>query len=185
MEIAETIFEVSAVEARTTFFEKLYVRAFPVFARFAAGLNASFEDTRDVFQDALVIYYQKVVEEGFQPRTTPEAYVVGIAKHLWIRKYHRDSNRVSLDEMERDVAIADDFWPTVNESRLLGFVERTGRKCLELLRRFYYDGIALRDIAAALGYRNEHAATVQKYRCIGKLREAIKTKAIDYEDFLS
>lgn len=185
MEIAETTIEVSAAAPRTTFFEELYRRAFPVFARFAAGLNASFEDTRDVFQDALVIYYQKVVEERFQAKTTPEAYVVGIAKHLWIRKYRRDSHRVSLDDLERDIAVPNDYWPTVNESRLLAFVERTGKRCLELLRRFYYEKVSLRDIAVALGYRTEHAAAVQKYRCIGKLREAIKTKAIDYEDFFS
>ena len=36
----------------------------------------------------------------------------------------------------------------------------------------------------ALGYRDEHSAAVQKFKCIGKMRDSIRSKAMDYEDFL-
>src|SRR5688500_19826541 len=80
---------VHAPEPREQFFESIYETAFPAFARFAAKMNASFDDAKDVFQDAMVVYYEKSNDPKFLPRTTPEAYVLGIARHLWLKRFKR------------------------------------------------------------------------------------------------
>jgi RNA polymerase sigma factor (sigma-70 family) len=170
---------------REIFFEGLYKDAFPAFARFAAKLNASFEDAKDIFHDALVIFYEKSTEADFVLKSSPEAYIMGIAKHLWIRKFHRDRHKVPLDAVESEIAIPADFYPTVNEIHLLEFLETSGKKCVELLQKFYYEKSSLKEIAKTLGYSSEHSASVQKFKCIGKMREAIRSKAMNYEDFLS
>ena len=185
MKLREKINDVAPALPREMFFEDLYEKAFPVFARFAARLNASLEDAKDIFHDALVVFYEKSQDPCFSIRTTSEAYVVGIAKHLWIRKFNHDRQRVSFDETESEIILPTDEVPTVNEIRLLEFLQRTGKKCLELLRNFYYDNADLRAIASRLGYRSEHSAAVQKYKCIGKLRDAIKEKSLDYGDFFN
>ena len=158
---------------REIFFEGLYKDVFPAFARFAAKLNASFEDAKDIFHDALVIFYEKSTEPGFALKSSPEAYIVGIAKHLWIRKFHRDRHKVSLDAAESEIAIPADFYPAVNEIRLLKVLEASGKKCLELLQKFYYEKCPLKEIAKTLGYSSEHSVSVQKFKCIGKVRDAI------------
>ena len=184
MELLESTINRPVAEARENLFEGLYEKAFPAFARFAARRNASFEDAKDIFHDALVLYYEKCTEAGFSVQVSPEAYVVGIAKHLWLRKFHYERNNISLTDMESSFLVPSDYYPTVDEIRLLKFIESSGKKCLELLRRFYYQKSPLREIAAHLGYRNEHSAAVQKFKCIGKMRDAIRSKALDYEDFL-
>jgi DNA-directed RNA polymerase specialized sigma24 family protein len=184
MQLLEKSINVSAA-SQEKFFAGLYETTFPTFARFAARMNASFEDARDIFHDALVIYYEKNADADFVLRTKPEAYILGIAKHLWIRKFKDDSHTISLDSLESRITLPDDYFPTVNETRLLGFLERSGKKCLDLLRKFYYQKVALRDIAADLGYSSVRSATVQKFKCIGKIREAIKSKLASYEDFVS
>lgn len=183
METLDKTIRVLPVSSREAFFEKLYESAFPAFAHFAARMNASFQDAKDIFHDALVIYYEKSLAEDFVIHTTPEAYVVGIARHLWIRKFKRDRRNISLDAAEAQITLPPDYFPTVDESRLLKFVERAGKRCLDLLQRFYYEKAGLREIAQSLGYRSERSAAVQKHKCIGKMRDAIKAKAIDYEDF--
>jgi DNA-directed RNA polymerase specialized sigma24 family protein len=184
MELLEKTIDVSAA-SREKFFEALYETTFPAFARFAARMNASFEDAKDIFHDALIIYYEKSMDADFVPQTKPEAYILGIAKHLWIRKFKDDAYRISLDSLESRIIPPEDYFPTVNETRLLGFLELSGKKCLDLLRKFYYEKIALKHIAAALGYSSVHSATVQKFKCIGKIREAIKSHSANYEDFVS
>jgi DNA-directed RNA polymerase specialized sigma24 family protein len=169
---------------REIIFADLYGKAFPPFARFAGRMNAPFQDARDIFQDALVIYFEKLSEGSLQIQTSPEAYIIGIAKHLWLRKFNQDRNRISLDAMESTIILPVDYFPTVNENQLLSFLERSGRKCLDLLRAFYYEKINLRKIAVEMGYRNEHSATVQKYKCLEKVRHAVKAKSIRYEDFI-
>ena len=184
MGILEKTMDVVPGESREMFFEELYENAFPAFARFASRMNASFQDTKDIFHDALVIYYEKSMEEDFAIRTSADAYVVGIAKHLWIRKYKKDRYKVPLDRVESQISIPPDYYATAKEVVLLDFLEKSGRKCMDLLRKFYYDNTSLQNIAAALGYSSVRSATVQKFKCIGKLRDAIKENNVDYEDFL-
>jgi DNA-directed RNA polymerase specialized sigma24 family protein len=172
------------VQEREIIFADLYEKAFPSFARFAGKMNAPFQDARDIFHDALVIYFEKSSEGSLEIQTSPEAYIIGIAKHLWLRKFRQDRNKVSLDAIESVITLPADYFPTINENQLLRFLERSGRKCLDLLRAFYFQKIKLSKIAAEMGYRNEHSATVQKYKCIEKVREAVKAKSIRYEDFI-
>jgi RNA polymerase sigma factor (sigma-70 family) len=184
MELPEKTTAAAATGSREALFETLYERAFPPFARFAARMNASFQDARDIFHDALVIFYEKSQDADFSIHTSEEAYVMGIAKHLWIRKFNRDRHHISLDLIESEISLPSDYFPAVDETRLLTYLEKSGKKCLELLRKFYFEKNDLRDIADLLGYRSEHSAAVQKYKCIGKMRDAIKTNAMGYEDFL-
>lgn len=184
MAVLETTIHQVAAETGEDLFERVYVAAFPIFARFAASRNASLDDAKDVFHDAMVIFYEKTRDEAFRITVSPESYVIGIAKHLWIRKFHADRTQIHLSDMESSIAIPSDFYPTVNERRLLQFVENAGRKCMELLRQFYYDKVSLREIATSLGYRSERSAAVQKFKCIDRMRETVKSKDIGYEDFL-
>lgn len=184
MESLEDTVDILPESSRSFVLEDLYEKAFPAFARFAARMRGSFADARDVFHDALVIYHEKTLREHVSIQASPEAYVVGIAKHLWIRKFNLDRKKVSLDSLENGICIPSDFHASVNEVRLLNLLERTGRKCLELLGKFYFDQAPLKEIAGVLGYRNEHSAAVQKFKCLGKMRQTIKEKNMNYEDFL-
>ena len=184
MELLERTIHIPAA-TREKFFEELYESAFPHFARFAARMNASFDDTKDIFHDALVLFYEKSLDPDFALRSTPEAYILGIAKHLWIRKFNHERHKISLDTIESQTSIPADYFPTVNEIHLLKLLESSGKKCLDLLQKFYYEKMSLTDIAAALGYQSVRSVTVQKYKCIGKMRDAIKSNSAHYEDFLT
>jgi len=168
---------------REKLFEELYETAFPVVAAFVSQMNGSFQDAKDIFQDALVIYFEKSGDSQFMITALPERYILGIAKHLWIRKFKEDRKKISLNSLESTISIPSDFFPSVHSKRILQFLEKTGKKCLDLLRGFYYEKLTMRDIAQTLGYSNEHSASVQKYKCLEKARETIKEKSITYEDF--
>lgn len=184
MEQLAQIADPVASEPREVFFEMLYENAFPIFAGFAARVHGSFEDARDVFHDALVIFYEKCGDPGFSIRSTPEAYVIGIAKHLWIQKFRHDRHLVNLDGREAEVSVPADYFPSADETSLLAFLEQTGKRCLDLLRKFYFEKTSLRNIAETLGYSSEHSASVQKHKCIAKIRTAIEEKSMKYEDFI-
>jgi hypothetical protein len=61
------------------------------------------------------------------------------------------------------------------ERGLLASLERTGQKCLELLKAFYYDHLSMDELAARFGFNGRRSATVQKYKCLEKVRENLKT----------
>ncbi|MEO6850237.1 MAG: sigma-70 family RNA polymerase sigma factor [Mucilaginibacter sp.] len=164
---------------RESLFIDLYKRVFPAVAKYISRMGGSFEEAKDVFQDALVIYYEKTVSAGagFENDT---AYLVGIAKNLWLRRYREESRNIPLGNI--DLGIAEEENPS--EDRLMNYLERAGKKCMELLKGFYYDQLPLAEIATLFGYSGVRSATVQKYKCLEKVRETIKEKALTYDDFM-
>ncbi|HEX6224430.1 MAG TPA: hypothetical protein VFZ52_08470, partial [Chryseolinea sp.] len=130
-------------EERTQLFTQLYEEAFPKVAKFVANRGGTFDDARDIFHDALVVLYENSLKDNEVEST--EAYVIGISKHLWIRKFNNAQRCVALDELEKAIPIPEDIHEPADR-RLTSLLELTGRKCLELLRAFYYDSLSLDQI---------------------------------------
>jgi DNA-directed RNA polymerase specialized sigma24 family protein len=71
---------------RNQFFTGLYERMFPAVVRFVRKQHGSMDDAKDIFHDALIVFYEKKVSGNLEIALTDEAYVFGIVKHLWIKK---------------------------------------------------------------------------------------------------
>ena len=162
-------------------FLSLYKKAFPAVAKYVSKMGGSFDDAKDVFQDVLVIFYEKSVRGGIALQTNEQAYLLGVAKHLWAKKFRESILNTSL-EADWDIMEEDDLQPSPN--KLMHYLETAGQKCMELLKAFYYDNLPVRSIADLFGYSGERSATVQKYKCMEKVRETIKEKHLAYEDFV-
>jgi DNA-directed RNA polymerase specialized sigma24 family protein len=160
--------------------ERLYENSFPAVARFVSKMGGSLDDAKDIFHDTLVIY----LEQRREINGKAEAYLVGIAKHLWLRKFKKDLQKISFTSYELTISIPEDYFPDVDSLALLRVLKNTGRKCMDLLHSFYYGGSSVSSLAAEFGYRNEHSVSVQKFKCIEKIRDFIKSKSLRYEDFL-
>ncbi|SDS38682.1 DNA-directed RNA polymerase specialized sigma subunit, sigma24 family [Mucilaginibacter mallensis] len=165
------------IAKREELFIRLYKKAFPTVAAYISRRGGSFDEAKDVFQDALVIYYEKTINTD----TNEIAYLIGIAKHLWLKRYRDNDQNIPLENIDVS-ADMDDESPSTK--RIMHFLEKAGSKCMELLKGFYYDQLPLTDIASAFGFSGVRSATVQKYKCLEKVRETIKQKALQYEDFM-
>lgn len=87
-----------------------------------------------------------------------------------------------MDDMLND--FADEETETPSSGKVLRYLETAGQKCMDMLKAFYYDKLSVKDIATLFGYSGERSATVQKYKCLEKVRDTVKQKALTYEDFL-
>ena len=174
---------VSSLTERKIVFTNLYESVFPAVARWISNKNGSFEDARDIFQEALIIYFEKTEDLAFQIKKEPEAYIMGIAKHLWVRKFNSNVRNMAFEELQEGINISEDHFPSLNLQKLYTLIQQSSQKCLNLLHSFYYEKLPMKEIARVFGYGSEHSVTVQKYKCIEKLREQVKQKAIGYEDF--
>lgn len=163
-------------------FEQLYVDVFPLVAKFVANRGGSFEDAKDIFHDSLVILYEKIGDAKLPGGIAEDRYLVGIAKHLWLRKFREDHKMIGLDDMEKGISIPEDYFDS-SDNRLVSLLELTGRKCLELLRAFYYDNLAIQEITNVFGFSSDHSASVQKHKCIEKMRDTVQKRSLSYEDF--
>lgn len=169
--------------SREKLFTVLYKEAFPHVARYVSKMGGTLQDAKDVFHDALIIFYEKHLHERENRISTDEAYLLGISKHLWSRKFKKDHTYISLQDDEYDIDSADESNVNISEAHLLNILMLTGKKCLDLLQAFYYEKLQLKEIAKTFGYSSERSATVQKHKCIEKVRNKVKENSIAYDDF--
>jgi RNA polymerase sigma factor (sigma-70 family) len=165
---------------RQELFIELYKSAFPAVAKYVSRLGGSFDEAKDVFQDALVVYYEKAVAQP-SALNNDAGYLVGIAKNLWLKRYRQSVQNLPLTDL--DMAFNEQEESPSN-NRLMRFLSTAGQKCMDLLKSFYYDELPLTEIAEEFGYSGVRSATVQKYKCLEKVRETVKEKALAYDDFM-
>ena len=178
MEILE-MSKITSSETAEEVFERVYQPAFLSVARYISRNGGSFEEARDIFHDALVIFY----EQGRSPSSIQSEvhYITGIAKHLWSRTFRDDIKKVTLGERATESSSTES--PSVDEVKLLQLLEWAGKRCMDLLVSFYIEKMGLVNIRRSYDFSSDHSASVQKYKCIEKVRDVIKNKSMSYEDF--
>jgi RNA polymerase sigma factor (sigma-70 family) len=165
---------------REAFFMMLYQKVFPAVCRYVHKRGGTLEEAKDVFQDSIIIYYEKVVNQSVNCKDD-NAYLMGIAKHLWLRKFN-SRELVEDDNSLKDIADIEEEQPSTK--RILHYLTTAGQKCMDLLRAFYYDQLPVQSVAELFGFSGQHSASVQKYKCLEKVRDQVQQKALSYEDFL-
>ncbi|MEZ5039104.1 MAG: sigma-70 family RNA polymerase sigma factor [Saprospiraceae bacterium] len=163
---------------REAAFRELYEAAFPVVARFIANKGGDLSIAKDIFQDAMVLYFEKIVADRLSIQHSPKAYLLGIAKNLWHQhcKHHRPG--LALGEIDEPSADMNTYEETTAQHKgILDYLMVAGRKCLDLLQAFYYFKTPMKEIAEEFGYRSERSATVQKYKCLEKVRSEVKNSS--------
>ena len=170
------------IERKVPDFVRLYKEIFPRIAQYVGKKGGTLAEAKDVFQDALIVYFEKINLDNVPFKKNDNAFIFGIAKNLWVDRYRQKARESSFEHVSEIIPEEDE--KDVAASKLLRFLELSGRKCMDMLQAFYYQKLPLNTIAQRFGFSGTRSATVQKYKCIEKVRDIIKEKSLSYEDFL-
>ncbi len=157
--------------------EQIYKQHYPVVTKWIMHNGGSEADAADVYQEAIVVLYEKSQDEAFRLSCKIGTYLFAISKHLWYKKANkRQQDPVSLpDDDRQEWAYEDD----VNAHRerenyyaqLNAALEQIGEPCKSLLKAFYHEDKSMQEIASGFGYTNTDNAKTQKYKCLTRLRK--------------
>lgn len=157
-----------------------YEQVFPKACAYLYKKGADLETSKELFQQAIVIYYEKITALHFEPQLSDEAYIMGIVKKLWLKQFALYSKTDAIETLE----ISEEPSPEPATIKLLAYLKSSGEKCMQLLQSYYYENLNMKQIGRRFGFKTERSATVQKFKCIEKIRNTVKEKALSYEDFL-
>jgi DNA-directed RNA polymerase specialized sigma subunit, sigma24 homolog len=157
---------------------EIYRDAFPAAAHLIKRLGGRTEEAKDAFHDALLIYLERKATGTLNIQTSVKAYLLGITKILWL---HSRNQYFTLLPEEVESFITEEQSTDEEEKRVLDYILLAGQKCMQMLKAFYYDGLSLPEIASHFGFNGVRSATVQKYKCLQKVRTEIKKMNI-YEE---
>ena len=151
-------------------------RHFPKIVKLVTENSGSKEDAKDLFQDALLIFYKNVRDGKFRLQSQIGTYLYGICRNNMLNNLRKNKFTVRRTENTPEPyeigVFGEEPAVSVREAvdNLLG---RAGEPCRSLLVSFHFKQMNWEQIAGNLGYANAKTARQQKYKCVLKLKKLI------------
>jgi RNA polymerase sigma factor (sigma-70 family) len=158
--------------------KKLYTY-YPVVKKHIIGNSGSRQEAEDIFQDSLIVLFTKIRSGNFELSSGLHTYLFGVARLLWLEELRKKNKKISSETIAynqlAETGIEADIREDSKVKKAQAAVEQLGRKCKQLLELFYFKKMSMKEIAKNLGFSSEKVAKNQKYRCIEKAKEYLKT----------
>jgi len=161
--------------------DTIYKDNFNMVQAFILNNNGTYDDARDIFQEAMIALYEKAKSESFVLTCQIKTYIYSICRRLWLKRLQQQGKFVVQSEsLEETVSVEEDL--EIHEKRNADFVimERAmnslGEPCKSLLEAYYINKKGMTEISAAFGYTNADNAKNQKYKCLMRLKKLFFTQ---------
>lgn len=164
--------------------ETIYQENFNMVQSMIINNNGSSDDAKDVFQEAMIVLYEKVRSGTFELNCQIKTFVYSVARRLWLKRLQQQ-NRFSptIDNLENLIPVENelDEHEKINDEfeMMEKAMSNLGEPCKSLLEAYYLQKQNMQIIAANFGYTNADNAKNQKYKCLMRLKKIFFT---DYKN---
>jgi RNA polymerase sigma factor (sigma-70 family) len=156
--------------------ETIYKQNYSMVQTLILNNNGSPEDAKDIFQEALIVLYEKVKSGSFELNCQIKTYLYSVCRRLWLKRLNQ-LQRFSpeVESIEEIVAVEEEM--EVHEQRNADFLlmekamQGLGEPCKSLLESYYLQKKSMLEIASNFGYTNADNAKNQKYKCLMRLKK--------------
>lgn len=160
--------------------EVVYKKYYRMMTKMVISNSGTEDEARDVYQDALVVFWQKARSADFVLTSKMSTYIYSICQNLWRKELDRKKR---LTNEEKDSPESIDMEKPEREKIIAKCLEQLGETCRKVLMYYYFDEMSMQEIADKLGFANTDTAKTKKYKCKQKLDELVK-KQYSAQDFL-
>ncbi|WP_140939146.1 RNA polymerase sigma factor [Sphingobacterium lumbrici] len=156
----------------------IYTQFFPSVARMIVNNNGSDEEAKDIFQEAVMVLYDRVTQQDFELKSKLKTFLYAVSRRLWLKQLNRKGSSTNTsdisdyedllhveEDIEKHVEIESKF--TQMESAL----EQLGEPCKTILNDFYIANLSMQEICEKFGYTNTDNVKTQKYKCLQRLKK--------------
>ena len=134
------------------------------------------ETLLDLYQDCIIIVYQKFINDGFRLKNSSlKTYVFGIGKNKIYNHFKKNQSDLldenSLLDVEKDFEVEE---PNAYSRLLSDKLKEMSSGCKQVLELFYYRSLSIKEIVQATDYKDENTVKSHKSRCLKRLKELCK-----------
>ncbi len=160
--------------------EQIYKDNYGLIQSLIINNNGSVDDARDVFQEAMIVLYEKTRSGTLELNCQIRTYLYSVARRIWLKKLQQQSRYTGdLNTNENLVPVEDDLEEHQRRDQEFGMMETAilglGEPCRGLLEAFYLHRKNMQEIARDFGYTNAENAKTQKYKCLMRLKKLFFT----------
>ena len=160
--------------------EIVYQKNYRMMVRMVTSNNGTEDEARDVYQEAVIVFWQKANSGNLVLTSKMSTYIYSICLNLWRKELDR-KKRFSNEEKD-----SKEFQNQDKEERVKIIhecINKLDETCRNVLSYYYFDGMSMKEIADKVGFANTDTAKTKKYKCKKKLDELIKSLYSEH-DFL-
>ncbi len=147
--------------------------------------NGNDDDALDLFQEAVMVFYRKVMANEYELKSKISTYLFGVARNQWLNQLNRrkryekpGSNEVQIEKgYEPPLAEMTRKGPSLKQY-LKEALEQLGDPCKSLLEASIVLGMKMEEIARNFNYADARSASQQKLRCLKRLRNGLSYDVI-------
>ncbi len=156
--------------------ETIYQENYNMVQSLVINNNGSADDAKDIFQEAMIVLYEKVRSGGFELNCQIKTFIYSVCRRLWLKRLQQQ-NRYSTpgDNMEEVVAVDQELEDHDQRNAEFEMMEKAiinlGEPCKSLLEAYYLQKQNMQVIAVNFGYTNADNAKNQKYKCLMRLKK--------------
>jgi RNA polymerase sigma factor (sigma-70 family) len=160
--------------------ETIYRENYSTIQSLIINNNGTADDAKDIFQEAMIVLYEKARSGNFELSCQIKTYVYSVSRRLWLKRLQQ-ANRYSGDigNAEVLVQVEDDIEGHTRRDAEFEMMEKAinslGEPCKSLLEAFYLQKKTMQEIAVSFGYTNAENAKTQKYKCLIRLKKIFFT----------
>ncbi|MBK6997935.1 MAG: sigma-70 family RNA polymerase sigma factor [Lewinellaceae bacterium] len=85
--------------------ETLYRKFLPPLYGMLRRNGGSFEDAKDVFQEAIVVVFHHAARPGFQLTAPFQSYLLGIGRYIWLRQLKKNARTEVTSNGKTDLTL--------------------------------------------------------------------------------
>lgn len=156
--------------------ESIYKDNYTVIQGFILNNNGSVDEARDIFQEAMIVLYEKVLTGQFELTCQLRTYIFSVCRRLWLKRLQQ-MNRFSnnTDNIAETISVEEEIEAHEKHNSDINLMEnamsKLGEPCKSLLDAYYTQKKNMQDIATEFGYTNADNAKTQKYKCLMRLKK--------------
>lgn len=157
-------------------FSYLYEENYSMIASLIQSNSGTSEDVPDIFQEAMLSFYEKARSSEFELTAKISTYLYAISRNLWLNKLKAQKKLVKLENHNESVDISEFNTVSIDEERekiVKEVFSELKEDCRELLSLTIYQNYSMTEAAEMMGYKNDQIARNKKHRCLGYLKKII------------
>ncbi len=151
----------------------LYKKYYRMMTKIVLSNNGTEEEAKDIFQDGLLVFWQKAVRGDLILTSKISTFLYSICLNLWRKELDRKS-RLTNEIKDGETYQAGESEEKVKIVRTC--IDELGDTCRKILTYHYFDGMSMQDIADKMEFANADTAKTKKYKCKKRLDKLIKSK---------
>jgi len=154
-------------------FAYAYRKYWPMALSYVLKKGGTVEEAEDCYQEAFIIFLEKIREKDFVRKSKLSTFFMGIFKNLCssrLRQRKSENDKLNKYGNEQETNPEEEEFDLPTDEEILKQIDSLGYPCKDILIYFYFNRLSMQEIADKMNIPTANAARQRKFDCMNELK---------------